>query len=357
MSKPAEDPWLWERLTSFQNLLDAYKKAAKGRRGRAPVAAFERQLESALPALREELLENCYQPGRYVSFYVHDPKKRLISAAPFRDRIVHHALVNVIEPTFERKFIFDTYANRKGKGTHAALDRATHYLRRFRYVLPLDVKQFFPSIDHQILLQTLDAVIQNEKVRALYAKIIASGRGVLQNEYEMVYFAGDDLFAAQRPRGLPIGNLTSQFFANVYLNRLDHFIKRELKCKGYLRYVDDMLLFSDDKRELQLWRSQVLKYLAGLRLCVHENSAQPRPSASGVPFLGFQIYPDHRLLKRRKVVHAWRRMKGLAARYASGHSDDRQTRAQVVAWLNHARYGDTYGLRKAIFSKICFTHF
>lgn len=203
--------------------------------------------------LRNELRDGSYRHGSYTSFHIHDPKVRLISAAPFRDRIAHHALCNIIEPLFERQFIHDTYANRVGRGTHKALDRCTQFLRRFEYVLPLDVQKFFPSIDDQILEDTLSKTIADDKVMELCRGIIASGSGVLKHEYEMVYFPGDDLFAANRPRGLPIGNLTSQFWANVYLNGLYHFVKRQLKCRGFVRYVDDLLLFSDSKRDLHNW--------------------------------------------------------------------------------------------------------
>jgi hypothetical protein len=154
---------------------------------------------------------------------------------------------------------------------------------------------------------------------------------------------------------LPIGNLTSQFWANVYLNGLDHFIKRQLKCRAYIRYVDDMLLFSDDKQELHEWRTHIIEYLASLRLTLHENSAQPRPSRVGLPFLGFQVFPDHRLLKRRKAVHARRRLKALAAQYHSGQVDEKKVKACVQSWVEHARYGDTTGLRRAILSQITFT--
>lgn len=354
MKHKTEDPWLWERLISFENLWLAYKKAAKGRRSRASVASFEYNLENELAKLQTELRKGAYQPEQYVSFYVHDPKKRLISAAPFRDRVAHHALVNIIEPIFERKFIFGTYANRKGKGTHAALDRCTHYMRRFAYVLPLDVRQFFPSIDHAVLLTNLQKHLHNENVLRLCERIIASGAGVLQEEYEPVYFPGDDLFSINRPRGLPIGNLTSQFLANVYLNPLDHFIKRTLKCKGYVRYVDDMLLFSDDKAELACWREQIIHFLAQLRLTLHENSAQPRPTRVGVPFLGFQVFPDHRRLKRRKVIHARRRLKALAARYHAGQIEQKAVQARVQAWVAHAAHGNTWGLRQSIFREIRF---
>lgn len=343
---------LWMQVVSPENLWLAFKKAARGKRSKPAVAAFEYELEENLLRLEALLRMDSYQPGGYHSFLIHDPKRRLISAAPFADRVVHHALVNVIEPLFERKFILDTYANRKGKGTHRALDRCTMFMRRYRYVLPLDLVQFFPSIDHAALMGVLGQTIGDERVLGLCQKIIASGSGVLANEYDQVYFPGDDLFAALRPKGLPIGNLTSQFWANVLLNPLDHFIKRELKCPGYLRYVDDMRLFSDRKAELHAWRRAVVDYLASLRLALHAGSAQPRPCRAGVPFLGFQVYPDHRRLKRQKAILARRRFRRLAEDYRQGQATQEQVRMRVQAWINHARSGDTWGLRRALLAEV-----
>ena len=337
-------------MTSFSNLWRAFKKAAKGKRSKSSVAAFEYDLEENLFTLQEELKANTYQPSQYDNFYIHDPKKRLISAAPFRDRVVHHAVVNLLEPLYEPKFIYDTYANRVGKGSHRALDRCTQYLRRFKYVLPMDIRKYFPSVDHAILIEILGQTIVDERFLNLCAKIIASGQGILEDEYEMVYFPDDDLFAQNRPRGLPIGNMTSQFWANVYLNKFDHFIKRELKCRGYVRYVDDMLFFSDSKADLHTWREEVIAYLAQLRLTVHENSTQPRPSQIGLPFLGFQVFPDYRRLKRRKAVQARRRLKMAVKQYRQGEIDQERLNASVQGWINHARYGDTWGLRRAIFT-------
>ena len=221
---------LYPQICSWENIHRAWRKARKGERGREPAATFEFNLEDNLVQLQRELETKTYIPGPYHSFYIHDPKRRLISAAPFRDRVVHHALCNVIEPLFERRFIFDSYANRVGKGTHRALDRCQEFARRYRYVLPLDVRQFFPSIDHAILRQTLARVIADPDAMWLVDHILESGDGVLDKEYEMVWFPGDDLLAANRPRGLPIGNLTSQFWANCFLDPIDHFVKRELRC-------------------------------------------------------------------------------------------------------------------------------
>ncbi len=343
---------LWPQVTSFDNLLLAFRRAAKGKRSKPVVAAFEYHLEENLLDMQVELREGIYQPGGYSSFTIHDPKRRLISAAPFRDRVVHHALCNVIEPLFERQFIFDTYANRVGKGAHRALDRCTEYMRRFRYVLPLDVVQFFPSIDLAILEAILGKTLADEQVMALCRQVLRSGQGVLTGQYDMVYFPGDDLFAINRGRGLPIGNLTSQFWANVYLSGFDHFVKRELKCLGYIRYVDDMRLFADDKALLHAWKDAVVHYQAGLRLTIHAESAQPRPTSTGAPFLGFQVFPDHRRLKRPKVIHARRKLKALARQYASGEISLERLRASIISWCSHASHGDTWGLQTAVLSGI-----
>jgi len=233
----------YELIHSWENIYNAWRRASRGKRGINTAANFEYKLEDNLLKLRREFIEQTYQPGGYYSFYIHEPKKRLISAAPFRDRVVHHALCRIIEPIFERSFIFDSYANRIGKGTHRAIKRAQHFSRKYKYVLQCDIEQFFPAIDHEILLNTLSYKIRDQKILWLISKIIDSGINVNSEVYNMKYFPGDDLLSALRPRGLPIGNLTSQFWANCYLNPLDHFIKRELRCRGYLRYVDDFILF------------------------------------------------------------------------------------------------------------------
>lgn len=341
----------YPHLCSFENLYAAYRAARRGKRGHESVAAFEFNQEEELLRLRDELQGRVWQPGPYHSFYIHDPKRRLISAAPFRDRVVHHALVNVIEPVWERRFIHDTYANRVGKGTHRALDRCQAFARQYRYVLQCDVRQFFPSIDHALLRAELARLIHDEATLELCDCILASGVGVLAEEYAMHWFPGDDLLAVNRPRGLPIGNLTSQFWANVYLNGFDQFVKRKLKCAGYVRYVDDCLLFGDDKAQLHRWRSAVIEQLAGLRLTLHENRAQVSPVASGIPFLGFRVYPAHRLLKRRNGVNFQRKFKKLVGQLARREIGLDPLHASVRGWVNHARWGDTWGLRRAVLGR------
>lgn len=332
---------LYPQVYDYENLYLAYRKARKGKRGKVYVAGFERSYEEQLFALQDELREKTYKPGPYASFFVHEPKKRLISAAPFRDRVAHHALCRVIEPVWEARFIDTSYANRVGKGTHRALNKTTAYARRYRWFLQCDVRQFFPSVDHVVLKAELERLIADEDLLWLCGVILESGAGVLSEQYDMVWFPGDDLLAAHRPRGLPIGNLTSQFWANVYLNQFDHFVKRELKCPAYLRYVDDFLLFGDDLSQLYDWRAEIIGKMAALRLTLHEESAQVFPVKNGIPFLGFRVYPAHRRVKSQKVI-AYRRK---LHRILSGEFTYASLTASVQGWVNHVRYGDSWGLR------------
>jgi hypothetical protein len=214
--------------------------------------------------------------------------------------------------------------------------------------LQCDIQQFFPAIDHALLRAELARLIHDEATLDLCDRILASGAGVLANEYAMRWFPGDDLTALLRPRGLPIGNLTSQFWANVYLNDFDHFVKRHLKCAGYVRYVDDFLLFSDDKQQLHKWRARLVEQLAELRLTLHEGRAQVSPVTCGIPFLGFRLYPTHRRLKRRNGVNFQRRLNILTRQWHHGEIPFARLHAAIGGWVNHARYGDTWGLRRAI---------
>ncbi len=340
---------LYSRVIAWPNLLQAYGRAARRKRGKPSTAAFEHQLADRLLALQDELASFTYRPGRYAHFTIHDPKQRKISAAPFRDRVVHHALCNVIEPLLERQFISHSYANRIGKGTHKAIDHLQALARRYRYVLRMDIVKHFPSIDHALLADILADTIHDKGVNWLIGRILESGAGVLRDEYEMVYFPGDDLWAADRPRGLPIGNLTSQFWSNVYLNPFDWFVTQELACSAYLRYVDDFALFSDSKRQLYAWKREVIAFLATLRLTIHEPQAQVTPCQQGIPWLGFVVYPTHRRVKARNVVKFTRRLERNLDLYEAGTISFAELDASVRGWINHVRYGDTWGLREHIF--------
>jgi retron-type reverse transcriptase len=348
---------LYTQVYAFDNLYQAFRRARKGgKRKNERVAAFELDLEANLWQLHDELRTQTYHPGPYHNFYIRERKRRLISAAPFRDRVIHHALCNVIQPLFERRFIYDSYACRVGKGTHRAVDRAQAFARRREYVLQCDVQQFFPSIDHQILRTFLAHHIADEQVLDLIDLLLESGAHVLSDVYQMQWFPGDDLFAVNRPRGLPIGNLTSQHWANVYLDRLDHFVKEELRCHGYLRYCDDFLLFHDDKAQLWAWREAVIDFLTTLRLRLHEEKAVVFPTRTGITWLGYRVFPHYRLLRKDNVKRFRRRLRRMRDAYQAGELDVEQPHASVQSWIAHASHANTYHLRQRIFADVTFPH-
>lgn len=343
---------LYEQVCDFQNLLRAAQNAQRGKRDKPNVAKFNFHLERELIDLRRALLDKNWQPGRYVSFHVYEPKKRMISAAPYRDRVVHHALCAVIEPIFERAFIHDAYANRKGKGTHRAVDRFTAFCRQNRYVLQCDIKKYFPSIDHDILYAIIARKIKDPDVLWLVRRIIDSS-----NPQEPVhdYFPGDDLFSPiERRKGIPIGNLTSQFFANVYLNGFDHFVKRTLGGRAYIRYTDDFVFLSNDKGELREAKDHMATYLAGLRLKLHPRKSQVFPVSQGTCFLGYRIFTTHRRLKVQNVHRARQRLRWLQRQYAAGRVTISEVSQSVQSWVAHAAHADTYGLRQQVLGEVAF---
>jgi retron-type reverse transcriptase len=343
---------LYEAICSFENLLCAARKAQKGKRFQENVGQFNVNLEHELIGLRRELLEKSYQPGDYRTFQIYEPKLRMISAAPYRDRVVHHALCNVIAPLFERTFIFDSYANRVGKGTHRAILRYQEFCCKNVYALKCDVKKYFPSIDHEILKAEIRRTIACPHTLWLIDRIIDGSNA---QEEVVQYFPGDDLFTPfDRRRGLPIGNLTSQFFANVYLNRFDHFVKETLRCKFYLRYVDDSVVLGKDKQYLWEMKREIENYLEHFRLRLHEHKCQIRRTEQGVTILGFRVFPEFRLLKRENVVRTRRRLRRLQMKYAHGELSRDEVTRSVHGWLGHAKFGDTHRLRKKLFKEHTF---
>lgn len=186
----------------------------------------------------------------------------------------------------------------------------------------------------------------------LCRRILESGIDVLDGQYDMVYFLGDDLFSVNRPRGLPIGNLTSQFWSNCYLDPFDHFVKRRLRCRGYCRFVDDFMPFADDRKTLWARKRALVERLAALRLTLHEERAQVRPVTAGIPWLGFVVYPTHRRVKRRNVVGFRRRLRGLIRRYEIGEIGFVELYESIRGWVEHVRYADTWGLRRAVLGQL-----
>jgi retron-type reverse transcriptase len=323
---------LFARILAFENLLSAERRAARGKRERAAVARFEFHLERELIALQEALQEGAYRPGAFCTFEVRDPKRRAICAAPFRDRVLHHAVCDVLEPVFERRSIHDSYACRRGKGTHAAIARAQQLARRWPFFLKCDVRRFFASVDHAVLRGRLTRLFKEPELLALLETIIAHGPP-----------------EAKPGRGLPIGNLTSQHFANLYLGELDHHLKDRLRVKGYLRYMDDLLLFADNKPDLHRLLAEIRGFLADpLHLALKEQATRLAPVTEGIPFLGFLIYPGTIRLNQRTRRRFRSQVRAIEHAYQAGRIDLRELSDRSASLFAHVGHADSYRLRRQL---------
>ncbi len=341
---------LWPALCSWPNLTEAARRAALGKKKRPDVARYLLNLENELATLRRSLQAGGWKPGPYRSFRILEPKPRQISAAPFADRVVHHAFTQIVEPVFEKRFPDSSYACRKGLGTHRALAAARSAAARCPFVLQCDIRKYFATLDHQILLAQLERVIKCRPTLRL-AEAIISGSDFPRESPDW-YFPGDTLFTpSERPRGLPLGNQTSQFFANVYLNPLDHFVTRQLRPAVYVRYVDDFLLFDSDRQKLTDALAALHAFAASLRLLLHPGKSRIYRVCDGFPFLGWRIFPDRARLQRANVVRFRRKMAALHDDWDSGGLDWKEVQASIAAWIGHAMHGDTWRLREQIFEK------
>ena len=327
---------LWPQITDYGNLYRAYKKARKGKADSAQVSDFAFDLEWNLHQLRDELILGTYVPGAYRLFTIYERKQRLIAAAPFRDRVVHHALMNVLEPILDKRFIYDSYACRKDKGVHRAVDRYQKWARRYAYVMKLDIASYFHSIDHAILKQMLRLRFKDQKALELLELIIDSGPD------------------AHTETGIPIGNLTSQIFANLYLDQFDHFIKETLKVKAYLRYVDDMLLLGNDKEVLWQLVIKITDQLAQLKLMLHPRKIQIYRTCDGVDVLGYRVFPGFRRLRNDNGHRFARKLKRYAKQYNQHENEFTDFHCSVHSWIGHAMHADSVGLRSRILGDTIF---
>lgn len=345
---------LYDQIVGTENLYLAYRKARRGKRRRDDVAQFALRLEQELPRLAHDLKSDQWRPGGYRVFTVYERKPREISVAPFRDRIVHHALMNVIEPQFDRLMIDDSYACRRGKGVHRAVDRYQELARRFAYVLKLDVRKYFASVDHAILKSQLQPLVRDSRVFELLELIIDSS---CSDTFAPDWFSGDDLLTpVLRKRGLPIGNLTSQIFANLYLNETDHQLTNDQRVGGYIRYVDDLTLFGDNKQEMWNVREELAARMAGsLRLRLHERKLQLSPTRCKVDFLGYQVSRTRRWLRNANGYRARRRLRKLSEQYALSRVNMREVKASVCSWAGHAVHAESASLRQSILDDIVFS--
>jgi RNA-directed DNA polymerase len=310
---------LLEQAASFENLLRSFYLARQGCGATPAVCRFFFQLEPELLRLQHELHSGAYQPGAYHYFPIHDPKERVIAVAPFRDRVVHHAIIQVLTPIYERVFIFDSYATRPGKGTHVAIRRAQSFLRRRWWYWKTDIAKYFESVDHDILLSLLWRKIKDHKLLVLLERIIRN--------------------TPVSGKGLPIGNLTSQFLANVYLDPLDHFIKEHLRVKGYVRYMDDLVLFEQMKHVLLLHWSVIAEFLdRHLKLRINEPATFLNRSAHGLSFLGMRIFPRFIRVKPENRRRSLRRLTRRIEDWQQGYLDEATMQQSMTSIIGHLRY-------------------
>ncbi len=319
---------LWDTITAWDNIYAGYCEARNGKRYRQDVLEFGSRLEEYLVEIQNHLVWKTWSPARWNEFYVYDPKKRLIQAPRFKDRVVHHALVRVIEPLFERKFIYDSYACRKGKGTHKAVDRLQAYLRKAKrlwgkvYVLKADIAAYFPSIVHEHLLLILSRTIRDKSTLWLCRTIIQE--------------------CGHKGRGLPVGALTSQLFANIYLNQLDHLVKDDLGVRFYLRFMDDWVILAPSKAVLNEILAVAKEYLVsdlGLSLNL---KTRIFPAHQGVDFAGYRTWVTHRLPRKRNVLRARRRFRALAQSYADGEIGLDDIRPSVASFLGYMKHCSSF---------------
>jgi len=324
---------LFERIVAFDNLLLAANRALKGKKQKRGAAAFYFGLENELLAIEKELLDGRYSPMPCRDFHVYEPKRRKICAAEFRDRVVHHAICNVLEPILDRGLIFDTYACRRGKGSHAAVRRTQEFSRRFAYFLKCDIRGYFENVDHRVLKALLSRRIKDRRLLDLLSVII------------------DHPVPQGRPgKGIPIGNLTSQLFANIYLGELDHFLKERLATKGYVRYMDDFLVFGPDKRVLRECLTAIRKFVNGrLLLDLKDEALIVAPVWQGIPFLGFRVFPGTVRLDKRRLKRFRRKTRQRERQYRQGQIDEDFLVNSVRSMVAHVSHANTYVMRKGFF--------
>jgi len=332
---------MYKELCSYENLLLAFKKARNGKTTQKYVLEFEKNLEENLQQLRAELLFHIYRPKQLTTFILRDPKIRKINKSHFRDRVVHHAIYNIIGPHFEKSFIYDSYANRKGKGTLKAIARFDQFQKivsrnctRKAYVLKADIKQYFETVDRKILLRILQKNISDKMVMWLITLLLANYKTIFPN------------------KGMPLGNLTSQFFANVYLNELDKFVKHQLRAKYYIRYVDDFVIMHHSQELLEAYLVAIGIFLRrNLALHLHPLKTRIIPFERGTDFLGLKIFPHHQLLKKKNLRKFQRKFADFCVAYDGGKISPDTVYDFLESWISYAKNANTYTLRKKILQR------
>jgi retron-type reverse transcriptase len=334
ITKDGQDITLLDAMCSYDNILIAYNKARKCKRYRAEVMRFTRAKEENIEQVRQDIKELAYRQGEYRYFKVYEPKERQIMALPFYDRVVQHAVVNILEPIFDKRFISHSYACRKGKGMHAASDTLYKWLYDWNkynpeqplYAIKADIHQYFKSINHNVLKEEIRKTIKDKQALELTERMI-DGNGNMPDGV-----------------GIPVGNLTSQLFANIYLNKLDQFIKHRLRARYYMRYMDDFLILSPDIEELRAWLKEIESFINNKLKLELNPKTTILCCKNGVDFAGYKHRFTHRKVRRDSV----KRMKRKIKRYITGKSTKDELLKSLQSWTGHAGHADSYHLRAKI---------
>ena len=328
--------YLFERITSFENLMKAAKKSMRGKRHKRSAATFFFRMENDVIRISQELESGTYKPGPYDQFEIREPKVRKICSSTFRDRVVHHAVCNVIEPYIERRLIADTYACRPGMGTHKALHRAQHYTKRYRYFLKCDIRKYFESVDHGVLKALFRRLFKDAKLLLLLDQIVDHA-----------------VPGAEPGKGIPIGNLTSQHFANLYLGELDRHVTGVFGVGGYVRYMDDFIIFDNSKERLHEVLREVRCFLGqALKLILKEKVVRIAPVSEGVPFLGFRVFPHVTRLQRSGLVRFRRNIQRQQRMFAQGLISADDMVRSVHSMIAHVSHADTTMVRRDVFERM-----
>ncbi len=342
---------LYEKVSSLENLERAFRKARRGKSKKQYVIAFENNLKNELQQLHNELTSFTYQPQQLKRFIVRDPKTRTIHASNFRDRVVYHALVNILEPIFEQSFIYDSYASRKGKGTHNALLRFDIFKRKVSrngkllhehfdnnhiigYAFKADIKKYFDTVDHEILMNIIGKKIQDKNVFWLIKRIL--------NNFDTNI----------KGKGMPLGNLTSQFFANVYLTQLDYFVKYKLQVKYYIRYVDDFIILDVNKSKLVEYQERIRDHLAALKLELHPDKSKIIPLRNGVSFVGYRIFYHYKILRKSNRKSFEKAFEKKLSFYQKEMQSKQECIKFLEGWFGYAQWANTYNYRKRIMARM-----
>ena len=347
---------VFEQVVDYDNLYRAYLNARLCKRYRYEVLNFSAHLEDNLVKLQKELIDRTYTLGKYREFYIYEPKKRLIMAQPFKDRVVQWAIYQVLNPVFAQGYITDSYACIKERGTHKAVKRLHYWLRQVGkkpekyYFLKLDISKYFYRIDHDVLMGILKRKIHDDDMIFLLDKIVNS------SETNFGLPPGKSPGEVKRSdrvseKGMPVGNLSSQMFANLYLNELDQYCKRTLGIHFYVRYMDDVIILHQDKDQLHEWKRIIDTFLKEkLQLDLNEKTCI-RPITLGVEFCGYKIWNTHIKLRKSTALKMKRNLKKLHKEYAAGEVTVEEAKQTISSYLGILKHCDSYSLKRTIFGE------